>query len=62
MIQRPIRRRRPSRQIQAKADAEAKYLAARASRQRQAIMTGLRESVNSFKSEVSDVDAKQCST
>jgi len=47
-------------EIQAKADAEAKYLAGQGiSRQRQAIMTGLRESVNSFKSEVSDVDAKQ---
>ncbi len=46
-------------EIQAKADAEAKYLAGLGiSRQRQAIMEGLRESVNSFKTEVEGVDAK----
>merc|ERR1719247_3008620 len=39
-------------EIQAKADAEAKFLA------RQGIMEGLRESVNAFKNEVQDVDAK----
>merc|ERR1711967_210480 len=43
----------------AKADAEAKYMAGQGiSRQRQAIIAGLRDSVNSFKSEVQDVDAK----
>ena len=46
-------------EIQAKADAEAKFLAGQGiSRQRQAIMEGLRESVNAFKSEVAGVDAK----
>jgi len=46
-------------EIQAKADAEAKFLAGQGiSRQRQAIMEGLRESVNAFKSEVKGVDAK----
>merc|ERR550514_1065713 len=46
-------------EIQAKADAEAKFLAGQGIvRQRQAIMEGLRESVNAFKSEVQDVDAK----
>jgi len=46
-------------EIQAKADAEAKFLAGMGiARQRQAIMEGLRESVNAFKSEVQDVDAK----
>jgi len=46
-------------EIQAKADAEAKYLAGQGiSRQRQAIMEGLRESVNAFKTEVQGVDAK----
>jgi regulator of protease activity HflC (stomatin/prohibitin superfamily) len=46
-------------EIQAKADAEAKYLAGQGiARQRQAIMEGLRESVNAFKSEVAGVDAK----
>ena len=46
-------------EIQAKADAEAKYLAGSGiARQRQAIMEGLRESVNAFKSEVSGIDAK----
>ena len=46
-------------EIQAKADAEAKYMAGQGiSRQRQAIIAGLRDSVNSFKSEVQDVDAK----
>merc|ERR1719274_383904 len=40
-------------EIQAKADAEAKFLAGQGiARQRQAIMEGLRESVNAFKSEV----------
>ena len=47
-------------EIQAKADAEAKYLQGQGiARQRQAIVMGLRESVNSFKSEVEGVDAKQ---
>merc|ERR1719231_482773 len=46
-------------EIQAKADAEAKFLAGQGiARQRQAIMEGLRESVNAFKSEAQDVDAK----
>jgi regulator of protease activity HflC (stomatin/prohibitin superfamily) len=46
-------------EIQAKADAEAKFLAGQGiARQRQAIMEGLRESVNAFKNEVQDVDAK----
>merc|ERR1719181_2037942 len=46
-------------EIQAKADAEAKFLAGQGiSRQRQAIMEGLRESVNAFKTEVVGVDAK----
>merc|ERR1719198_2108537 len=46
-------------EIQAKADAEAKFLAGQGiARQRQAIMEGLRESVNAFKSEVKGVDAK----
>jgi len=46
-------------EIQAKADAEAKFLAGQGvSRQRQAIMEGLRESVNAFKNEVRGVDAK----
>merc|ERR1719389_952519 len=46
-------------EIQAKADAEAKFLGGQGiSRQRQAIMEGLRESVNAFKSEVRGVDAK----
>uniref|UniRef100_A0A7S2CFH1 Band 7 domain-containing protein n=1 Tax=Haptolina brevifila TaxID=156173 RepID=A0A7S2CFH1_9EUKA len=46
-------------EIQAKADAEAKYLGGQGiSRQRQAIMEGLRESVNAFKEEVQGVDAK----
>jgi len=46
-------------EIQAKADAEAKFLAGQGiARQRQAIMEGLRESVNAFKSEVVGVDAK----
>merc|ERR1719326_1509085 len=41
------------------ADAEAEFLAGQGiARQRQAIMEGLRESVNAFKSEVQDVDAK----
>jgi regulator of protease activity HflC (stomatin/prohibitin superfamily) len=46
-------------EIQAKADAEAKFLGGQGiSRQRQAIMEGLRESVNAFKNEVAGVDAK----
>merc|ERR1719331_3698466 len=46
-------------EIQAKADAEAKFLGGQdISRQRQAIMEGLRESVNAFKNEVTGVDAK----
>merc|ERR1719231_1580946 len=46
-------------EIQAKADAEAKFLAGQGiARQRQAIMEGLRESVNAFRSEVQGVDAK----
>jgi len=46
-------------EIQAKADAEAKFLAGQGiSRQRQAIMEGLCESVNAFKNEVQGVDAK----
>jgi len=46
-------------EIQAKADAEAKFLGGQGiARQRQAIMEGLRESVNAFKSEVVGVDAK----
>ena len=46
-------------EIQAKADAEAKFMQGQGiARQRQAIMTGLRDSVNAFKSEVSGVDAK----
>merc|ERR1719274_110008 len=46
-------------EIQAKADAEAKFLGGQGiSRQRQAIMEGLRESVNAFKTEVQGVDAK----
>jgi len=46
-------------EIQAKADAEAKYLGGQGiSRQRQAIMEGLRESVNAFREEVQGVEAK----
>merc|ERR1719482_2019126 len=46
-------------EIQAKADAEAKFLAGQGiSRQRQAIMGGLRESMQAFKADVSGVDAK----
>jgi len=46
-------------EIQAKAEAEAKFLAGQGiSRQRQAIMEGLRESVNAFKSEVKGIEAK----
>eukprot|EP00967_Tisochrysis_lutea_P146037 scaffold275023_cov35-Tisochrysis_lutea.AAC.3 len=49
-------------EIQAKADAEAKFMAGQGiARQRQAIISGLRESVNSFKAEVAGVDAKQAS-
>merc|ERR1719504_57289 len=44
---------------EAEAVAEAKYLAGQGiARRRQAIMEGLRESVNAFKSEVAGVDAK----
>ena len=47
-------------EIQAKADAEAKFLAGQGiSRQRQAIMEGLRESVNAWGTEVDDVQPKQ---
>lgn len=43
----------------AEADAEAKYLAGQGvARQRQAIVSGLRESVQAFQSEVTDVNAK----
>ena len=46
-------------EIQARAEAEAKFLGGQGiSRQRQAIMEGLRESVNAFKSEVKNVEAK----
>ena len=46
-------------EIQAKADAEAKFMQGQGiARQRQAIMSGLRESVNSFKTEVDGVDSK----
>jgi len=46
-------------EIQAKADAEAKYLGGQGiSRQRQAIMEGLRESVNAFREEVAGIDSK----
>merc|ERR1719409_2332835 len=46
-------------EIQAKADAEAKFLAGQGiARQRQAIMEGLRESVNAFKNEVQGIEAK----
>lgn len=43
----------------AEADAEAKYLAGQGiARQRQAIISGLRESVQAFQSEVSDVNSR----
>lgn len=43
----------------AEADAEAKYLAGQGiARQRQAIMSGLRESVQSFQSEVTEVNSR----
>jgi len=46
-------------EIQAKADAEAKFMQGQGiARQRQAIISGLRDSVNQFKAEVSDVNAK----
>jgi len=46
-------------EIQAKAEAEAKYLAGQGiSRQRQAVMEGLRESCNAFRTEVAGMDAK----
>ena len=44
-------------EIQAKADAEAKYKQGEGiARQRQAIIAGLRDSVNAFKDEVAGVD------
>lgn len=44
----------------AEADAEAKYLAGQGiARQRQAIISGLRESVASFSNEVTDVNSKE---
>merc|ERR1712060_756938 len=44
---------------EAKADAEAKFMQGQGiARQRQAIISGLRDSVNQFKVEVSDVNAK----
>eukprot|EP00322_Chrysochromulina_rotalis_P002344 CAMPEP_0115841042 /NCGR_PEP_ID=MMETSP0287-20121206/7085_1 /TAXON_ID=412157 /ORGANISM="Chrysochromulina rotalis, Strain UIO044" /LENGTH=295 /DNA_ID=CAMNT_0003294677 /DNA_START=63 /DNA_END=950 /DNA_ORIENTATION=- len=47
-------------EIQAAADAEAMYLSGKGiARQRQAIMSGLRESVNAFGQEVEGIDAKQ---
>lgn len=47
-------------EIQAKADAEAMYMAGVGmARQRQAIMSGLRESVNAFGKEVEGIDPKQ---
>lgn len=46
-------------EIQAKADSEAKYMAGLGiARQRQAIVSGLRDSINTFKAEVKDVNAK----
>lgn len=46
-------------EINSKAEAEAKYLSGQGiSRQRQAIMEGLRESINGFRSEVSGIEAK----
>lgn len=49
----------PCRRAQAKADAEAKFLGGQGiARQRAAIMEGLRESVNAFKSEVVGLDSK----
>lgn len=43
----------------AEADAEAKYLAGQGiARQRQAIMTGLRESVQAFQSEVTEINSR----
>lgn len=47
-------------EIQAKADAEAMYMSGVGmARQRQAIMSGLRESVNAFGKEVEGIDPKQ---
>jgi len=47
-------------EIQAKADAEALYMSGVGiARQRQAIMSGLRESVNAFGKEVDDINPKQ---
>merc|ERR1719163_2557089 len=46
-------------EIQAKADAEAKFMAGQGiARQRQAIVTGLRDSVNAFKADVNDLNSK----
>merc|ERR1719393_513053 len=46
-------------EIQAKADAEAKFMAGQGiARQRQAIVTGLRDSVNAFKADVVDLNSK----
>lgn len=46
-------------EIQAKAEAEAKFMQGQGiARQRQAIMFGLRESINNFKTEVNDIDSK----
>jgi len=46
-------------EIQAKAEAEAKYMAGVGiSRQRKEIMSGLRESVNTFKAGVDDISSK----
>lgn len=47
-------------EIQAKADAEAKFMQGQGiARQRQAIVSGLRDSVNCFKADVVGVDSKQ---
>jgi regulator of protease activity HflC (stomatin/prohibitin superfamily) len=47
-------------EIQAKADAEAKYMAGMGiSRQRKAIIQGMKNSVNQFRTEVEGIDAKQ---
>ena len=47
-------------EIQAKADAEAKFMQGQGiARQRQAIVSGLRDSVNCFKADVAGVDSKQ---
>merc|ERR1719446_698448 len=47
-------------EIQAKADAEAKFMNGQGiARQRQAIVAGLRDSINTFKTEVKGVGAKE---